>query len=88
MDGNRMVSRPGRLTFAASQPVRDFPTHMDLLYELEIECPYCGESIAVTIDTSPGDHTTIEDCAVCCRPIQLVVRCEPGEVIGIEAEVA
>ena len=58
---------------------------MDILIESEIECPHCGEIYQTMIDTSQGGHTTIEDCAVCCRPIQLTVSCEPGEIFSIEA---
>lgn len=41
---------------------------MDLL-EKNIECPYCGENLDVLIDQSELGQTYIEDCQVCCRPI-------------------
>ena len=59
---------------------------MSLLIETEIGCPWCGEYFSTTIDTSQGDYTTIEDCAVCCRPISLIVTCEPGELSEVQAE--
>jgi hypothetical protein len=59
---------------------------MSLLIETEISCPWCGESFAITVDTSQGDCSMIEDCTVCCRPIALTVRCEPGEVERVDAE--
>lgn len=46
---------------------------MSLQDEIEIDCPYCGERIVVLIDTSAGDQEYIEDCQVCCRPINLFV---------------
>jgi hypothetical protein len=55
---------------------------MNYLCEIAVECPYCGEPVPTLIDTSQGDHSTIEDCTVCCRPIQFEVQCEPGEVIS------
>jgi hypothetical protein len=58
---------------------------MSILIEAEVCCPWCGEYYPTTIDTSQGDHATIEDCAVCCRPIELAVSCEPGEVASVEA---
>ncbi len=58
---------------------------MDILIEAEIQCPHCGENYQTMIDTSQGRHATIEDCPVCCRPIQLDVECEPGEVFQVEA---
>jgi hypothetical protein len=53
---------------------------MELTSEAEIVCPHCGEAFALMIDTSQGDQDFIEDCTVCCRPIQLHVRCRPGEI--------
>ena len=35
-----------------------------------VDCPYCGESFAADIDTSAGNQDYIEDCPVCCRPIE------------------
>jgi hypothetical protein len=60
---------------------------MNALVESEIQCPHCGEFYSTMIDTSQGEHTTIEDCTVCCRPIQLTVACEPGEIFSIETAV-
>ncbi len=42
-----------------------------MLEELEITCPYCGESFTTLVDCSAGDQRYIEDCTVCCRPIEL-----------------
>jgi hypothetical protein len=40
------------------------------MIESQYHCPYCGETIDTFIDTSAGDQRYIEDCAVCCRPIE------------------
>jgi hypothetical protein len=40
---------------------------------VDIRCPYCGETIAVVVDDSAGGHACIEDCQVCCRPIEIAV---------------
>ena len=58
---------------------------MSFLIEHEIQCPHCGEVFPITIDTSQGGHDMIEDCTVCCRPIQLTIECEPGEVVNVSA---
>ena len=47
---------------------------MSLLDSQLIGCPYCGEQIEILIDASAGDQDYIEDCQVCCRPINLSVR--------------
>lgn len=43
------------------------------LLEFSDQCPYCGETISLLIDQSAGSQTYIEDCSVCCRPIQVSV---------------
>jgi transcription elongation factor Elf1 len=43
------------------------------------ECPYCGEEISVIVDLSiEGMQESIEDCEVCCRPMQIRVNVEDG----------
>lgn len=41
--------------------------------ERTVQCPYCGESISVLIDDSVVQQNYIEDCEVCCRPINFAV---------------
>ncbi len=40
-----------------------------------LSCPYCGESFDINVDCSAGDQAYIEDCQVCCRPIELQIKC-------------
>ncbi len=48
------------------------------------ECPSCGEAVALTIDTSAGaEQEYVEDCPVCCRPMDVFVRCRPGRVLSV-----
>ena len=46
---------------------------MYLTEEVATCCPYCGESISIVVDLSALDgqatNSFIEDCEVCCRPI-------------------
>ena len=56
---------------------------MNLLVQADVQCPHCGEMVAVTVDTSHGDHAMTEDCAVCCQPIDFSIECHPGEVLDI-----
>lgn len=42
---------------------------MSLLEECGADCPYCGESITVLVDTSCEEQSYIEDCEVCCQPM-------------------
>jgi phage terminase large subunit GpA-like protein len=59
---------------------------MELIIQTEIVCPHCGESFPLQIDTSQGEQSLIEDCTVCCRPIPLTIRSEPGEVTEVAYE--
>lgn len=46
---------------------------MDQLKSVDIHCPYCGERIPLDVDCSVEHQDYIEDCSVCCRPINLSV---------------
>ncbi len=38
----------------------------------EIECPHCGESVAIVLDPGGGpSQEYVEDCQVCCRPCRI-----------------
>jgi hypothetical protein len=47
---------------------------MNCLQEVAISCPYCGEAITISVDRSVAMQRYIEDCQVCCRPIDLLVN--------------
>ena len=50
---------------------------MAFLEERSIDCPYCGESIDILLEPVESDQDDathyIEDCQVCCRPIQIKI---------------
>jgi hypothetical protein len=46
---------------------------MEQLFFHQVQCPYCGESIELEVDGSAGEQGYIEDCSVCCRPIEVRV---------------
>lgn len=53
----------------------------------EVQCPYCGETLTVRLDLSAGSQTYVEDCQVCCQPMQLGVQVdEEGRLEGVSAE--
>ena len=55
-----------------------------MLELVAITCPYCGESYSTQVDLSAGSQRYIEDCAVCCRPIEVALRVTGnGELLGI-----
>jgi hypothetical protein len=47
----------------------DFPLGDGIVdTEAVVDCPYCGESVEITLDPGSGSTEYIEDCEVCCRP--------------------
>src|SRR5271155_3722221 len=61
---------------------------LPVLVEIQIQCPHCGEIITSMADTSQGDYSTIEDCEVCCAPMNIEVICEPGQVEEVRVSLA
>jgi hypothetical protein len=41
---------------------------------VRIRCPFCGERFEALVDASGGAADYVEDCPVCCRPIELHLR--------------
>jgi hypothetical protein len=57
---------------------------MELAVQTEMICPYCGQSFQLEIDTSQPEQSLIEDCSICCRPIALTIRCQPGVIVDLD----
>lgn len=41
------------------------------MYEHFFQCPYCWEEISMLLDASVPQQTYVEDCEVCCNPIEV-----------------
>ena len=50
-----------------------------------IQCPYCGQSFDVPVDTGIPNQRFTTDCEVCCRPFEVTVECADGEILNINA---
>ena len=48
-----------------------------------ITCPYCGEGFDLVVDLSSGSQNYIEDCQVCCRPIEVHIRLDEQGTLGM-----
>ena len=55
------------------------------MIEHAFTCPHCWEPITMLIDTSVPEQTYVEDCEVCCRPIEIYYRAEAGELVEFAA---
>ncbi|MCG2460684.1 CPXCG motif-containing cysteine-rich protein [Flavobacteriaceae bacterium F89] len=54
------------------------------MYEHFFQCPYCWEEISMLLDTSVPKQTYIEDCEVCCNPIEVTALFKDGDLAGFE----
>lgn len=50
------------------------------------QCPYCGEEISMLLDISVIRQEYIEDCEVCCNPIQITFCFNEGTLVDFEAK--
>lgn len=50
------------------------------------QCPYCWEEISMLLDASVKKQTYVEDCEICCNPIQITVGFETNELHLFEAQ--
>jgi len=50
------------------------------MLEHEFQCPYCWESITMLLDSSVSQQTYVEDCEICCNPIEIKVTFENNEL--------
>lgn len=56
--------------------------------ERRISCPFCAERINILVDTSAGSQSYIEDCQVCCQPMQISFEADDGELCSLRVDCA
>ncbi len=49
------------------------------------QCPYCWEEISMLVDMSQISQSYIEDCEVCCNPIQINISIADQLISAFEA---
>ncbi len=49
-----------------------------------MQCPYCGETQTLMVDTTLPDGSLVEDCQVCCQPMVLEIRLD-GDQPSVDA---
>ncbi len=53
--------------------------------EQDFSCPYCAAPISMLLDPSVPAQRYVEDCEVCCNPIEIDYRIEDDTVVAFEA---
>jgi hypothetical protein len=50
-----------------------------------VRCPYCGERLETRVDVTAEEPAYVEDCEVCCRPIEFhVERAADGALLALQ----
>jgi len=52
---------------------------------VEVDCPYCGETLELMVDCSVAEQDYVEDCQVCCRPMNVHVEVDDEGEPTVEA---
>ncbi|MEJ6737001.1 MAG: CPXCG motif-containing cysteine-rich protein [Flavobacteriales bacterium] len=50
------------------------------MFEHNFQCPYCWAEISMLLDPSITHQIYIEDCEVCCNPIEICVEFNNNEL--------
>lgn len=50
------------------------------------QCPYCWEEISMLLDPSVEEQTFVEDCEVCCNPIEVTAHFYERELDNFRAD--
>ena len=59
---------------------------LDATQFVTVACPYCAESFETHVDLTAGSFNYIEDCQVCCQPIDLGIEVSSaGELSAVTA---
>jgi hypothetical protein len=52
-----------------------------------VQCPYCGERLETRVDLTTPEPSYIEDCQVCCRPIEFILeRDDGGALLAVKVQ--
>lgn len=49
------------------------------------QCPYCWETISMLVDVLIEQQQYVEDCEVCCNPIEISISIDEGNVSYFQA---
>ena len=56
------------------------------MLEEYFNCPYCWQNQLKMVDPSIEKQNFIEDCEVCCNPIDFHIKVENNEVVLFNSE--
>jgi transcription elongation factor Elf1 len=53
---------------------------MEFESEKFFTCPYCNQKISMILESLYGKQIYIEDCEICCQPIEISYEVADGEI--------
>jgi len=56
------------------------------LREWQVTCPWCWEQYVTWLESGIGDMELIEDCRICCHPIQLYLHTDVDGTMSLQTE--
>jgi len=56
------------------------------MIEYFFTCPHCWDKISMLIDTSISGQNYIEDCEICCNPIEINYTTLENEIAYFDAK--
>ena len=56
------------------------------MIEYFFTCPHCWDEISMLIDTSISGQNYIEDCEICCNPIEINYTTLENEIAYFDAK--
>jgi transcription elongation factor Elf1 len=56
------------------------------MFEHYFQCPYCWEEVSMLLDPSISQQTYVEDCEVCCNPIEVTPRFQDNELVAFDVQ--
>ncbi len=59
-----------------------------MLAEQQYTCPHCWQTSAIQLDLSVGSQSFVQDCEVCCNPIEFRYSTSGGELVSFSYESA
>ena len=54
--------------------------------ERRIHCPFCDEGMTLLLDLSAGGQSYIEDCQICCQPMQISYEPDSENAVILQVE--
>ena len=56
------------------------------MIDRRITCPFCAERMTIVVDLSAGGQSYVEDCQVCCQPMQVTYDVGDDELTGLQVD--